>query len=367
VFSRAVGLRRSEVARGLAIALTLACIAGGIVGCGRGERGETELQRLLAYLPPVPEQPSLNEVVFSFSDLAELKRLHGFEEDLTLERVPKSLLPEFLEAVGSAGVCASLDAHIRTSHTRMDVGYDVTAMKWCIEGGGVTLMGGEFDQRHVAVSLEGLGYNAGEYRGVTTYHFNAETYTGDETGRGLAEMAGHVAVLKGAVITAATSERLHAALDAHSGRVDSLSSAPQYAALARALGPAVSARFLSTGGQVVGMGYRETAHKERSVTSARPGPCAGRDAPALSWKYHETVQRERYIVLASTYATAEEAEAAGERLIKSLETHTQADDWQEIGEPAITDFEGGAMLTITLELENEAPGGIPEELASVWP
>ena len=321
--------------RGLAIVLTLIFIASAIAACAAGEPEETELQRMLAYLPPLPEHPNLVEAGVSFSNPAELKRLHGFAEDATFENAPEDRGDEFSEVAKSAGMCVSLGAYIPSFRPQMDLGYNVMAVKRCIGGSGVTVIEG-FDPHHVAASLEDRGYDVDEYEGVTTYHFNAENYTGDDMGRKLAEMAGHVAVLEEAVIIAAAPERLHAALDTWAGRADSLSSASDYAALAQALGPVVNAVLFSREDQSAGIAYQEIA------------------------------QQERYILLASTHATAEEAQAEGESLVEALEAHRLARRWQEIGEPTITDFEEGVILTIALELKDRAPGGIPGELFLVW-
>ncbi|MDY6875320.1 MAG: hypothetical protein SWK90_03830 [Chloroflexota bacterium] len=328
----------SKFVRSLAIALTLIFIASAIAACAAGEPEETELQRMLAYLPPLPEHPNSVEASVSFSNPAGLKRLHGFAEDATLENAPEDRGDEFSEVVTSAGMCVSLGAYIPSFRLQMDLGYNVMAVKRCIGGSGVTVIEG-FDQHHVAANLEDRGYDVDEYEGVTTYHFNAENYIGDDVDRRLAEMAGHVAVLEEAVITAATPERLYAALDTRAGRVDDLSSTSHYDALAQALGPVVNAVLSSREDgtrRLIGIGYQEIT------------------------------QQERYIVLASTHATAEEAQAEGERLVGNLEAHSLANRWQEIGKPTITDFEEGVILTIALELKDRAPGGIRGELFLVW-
>ncbi|MDY7078959.1 MAG: hypothetical protein SXV54_18755 [Chloroflexota bacterium] len=324
--------------RDLTIALTLIFIANAIAACAVGEPEETELERMLAYLPPVPEHPDFVEAGVSFSNPAELKRLHGFAEDATFENAPEDRGGEFSEVVASAGMCMGLASHIPSFRPQMDLGYNVMAVKRCIGGSGVTVIEG-FDPHHVAANLEDRGYDVDEYGDVTTYHFNAENYTGDDRDRELAEMAGQVAVLEEAVIIAATTERLHAALDTRAGRADDLSSTSHYDALAQALGPVVNAVLFSIEEgprQLMGIGYQEIA------------------------------QQERYIFLASTHATTEEAQAEGEGLVENLEAHSLANRWQEIGEPTITDFEGGVVLTIALELKDRAPGGIPGELFLVW-
>jgi hypothetical protein len=323
----------SKFIRNLTIVLTLLFTANAIAACGQGEPEKTELQRMLAYLPPLPEEPGVGEAGISFANPAELKRLHGFAEDATFENNPEDRGDEFLEVVQSA-MCLSLGAHSAALRPQMDLGYNVIAVKRCIGGSGVTVIEG-FDPDHVAVSLEDRGYDVDEYEGVTTYHFNAENYTGDDMDRRLAEMTGHVAVLEEVVIVAAATERLHAALDTWAGRADNLSRASHYAALAQALGPVVNAVLFSEKDQSAGIGYQEVA-------------------------------QERYILLASIHATTEEAQAEGERLVESLKTHSLANRWQEIGKPEITSFEEGAILVITLELKDVVAGGIPGELFLVW-
>jgi hypothetical protein len=324
-----------KLIRTLAIALTLILFASVIAVCAPSEPEETELQRMLAYLPPLPEHPSIEEAGVSFSNPGELKRQHGFAEDATFESVSEDRSAEFIKVVESGGMCLGLAAHIVYSRSQMDLGYDVMAVMRCIGGSGVTVIEG-FDPHHVAVSLEDRGYDVDDYEGVTTYHFNAENYTGDDMGRKLSEMTGHVAVLEEAVILAAAPERLHAALDTWAGRADSLSSASHYAALAQALGPVVNAVLFSEEEQSTGTAYQEIA------------------------------QQERHILLASIHATTEEAEAEGERLVESLKTHSLANRWQEIGEPTLTGFEKGVIVTIALELTDDAHGGIPGELFLVW-
>jgi len=346
------------------VVLVLACLTSAVVGCSSGKQ-EAELERLLVYLPLLPEHPSPGDATISFSDLAELKRQSGFPEDLALEDVPASLMDDLGKVLGLAGVCTSIGAHVRASRTGMDLGYDVMAVRRCIEGSGVTWMEGDFDQWHVAASLEGLGYDVDEYQGVTTYHFNAHKYAGDEAGRELAGMVGHVAVLKGAVVTAAAPERLQAALDAWKGRADNLSGVSRYAALVQALGPVISARLWLVGDRLVGVGYQETLQKERSFYARRPGPCEGRDAPSWIWTSGESTEQTRYIALASTYANAEEASTGGEKLIGSLATHSLAQYWQTVGEPAVTPFEEGAVLSLFLELKGEGPADILGQVISV--
>ena len=353
-----------EGTRGLVVMLVLACLTSAAVGCSPG-REEAQLQRLFVYLPPLPEHPSPDEVTVSFSDLAELKRQYGLPEDITFEDAPASLMGELLKVVGLGGICTSIEAHIQVSRARMDLGYDVMAVQRCIEGSGVTWMEGDFDPRQVAASLESLGYDVEDYQGIATYHFNAGKYTGDEAGRKLAEAAGHVAVLKGAVITAATAERLHAALDTWKGRTGGLSSVARYTALVRALGPVVSARVFPVGDRLAGVGYQESVQKKRSFSAHRPGPCEGRDAPSWMWLSEERVEQTRYVVLASTYASAEEARAGGERLVESLATHALAPYWQKVDEPTVTAFEEGAILALAVELKGEVPADILGQVIAV--
>lgn len=336
-------LSRGKFIRNLAIVLTLVCMASAIAACAPGEPEETELQRMLAILPPLPEHPGIGEANVSFSNPAKVKRLHGFAEDATFKDVPEDWRFEFLQVIQLAGLCPSLGVRLTAGPSRiptqMDIGYDIMAVKRCIEGGGVTVMEGDFEPHHVAASLEDLEYDVGEYEGVTIYHFNAENYPGDETDRKFPEQGGHVATLEveGVVITAATTERLHAALDTWAGRADNLSSNARYAALAQVLGPAVSAVLLPKNDQLEGWGYQEVS------------------------------EQKRYIVFASTHATVKEAEAEGPRLVEGLEKHRRAHYLQEIGEPTITDFEEEAILMIALELKEWAPGGILGELISWWP
>ena len=167
---KSIDLLTSNSVRSLVIALTLVCIAGAVAGYCRSRTKEPDLPRLLAYLPPLPEPPTLDEngFIVSFSNPAEMRRQHGFDEGLTLENVPASMMDGFLEAVGPAGICADMDVYFQTSHAQMDIGYDVLAVERCIEGGGVTLLEGDFDSQRIAASLENLGYDVDEYKGGDT-------------------------------------------------------------------------------------------------------------------------------------------------------------------------------------------------------
>lgn len=365
---RIPSLLRNRAVRSFVTALVLISFTGAIVGCSPRESAEIELPRMFTYLPPLLEESGVDDVAVSFSNLAELKRWHKFPEDITFDDVPVSMMDDFLEAVESAGMCASLDAHIQTAHTQMDIGYDVMVVQRCIQEGDVTFLEGDFDREHVAVSLQNLGYNVDRYEGVTTYHYDAGSYTGETIGRQLAERVGHVAVLKGLVITAATSEHLHAALDAWAKRTDNLSNISQYGVLAHALGPAVSARFLLKGDRLVGMGYGQiTITEKESVFSSVYWPVPSRDTPPNWWEDRGTSVQERYIIFASIHTSPREARAEGIRLFKNLEAHSLAHHYREIGAPTITVLEDETLLTIALALKDETPGGIPEEMASVWP
>ena len=365
---RIPSLRRNRVVRSFVAALVLVCITSAIVGCSSEGSAEIELPRMFAYLPPLLEQSGVDDVAVSFSNLAELKRWHKFPEDLTFDNVPVSMMDDFLEAVESAGMCASLDAHIQAAHTQMDIGYDVMVVQRCIQEGDVTFLEGDFDREHVAASLQNLGYDVDKYEGVTTYHYDAESYTGEKIGRQLAEGVGHVAVLKGLVITAATSEYLHAALDAWAKRTDNLSNTSQYAVLAHALGPAVSARFLLKGDRLIGMGYSQiTITEKESVFSPVYWPVPSRDTPPNWWEDIGTMVQERTIVFASTHTSPKEARAEGIRLVQNLEAYALAHHYREIGAPTIMVFEDETVLTVAIALADDAPGGIPEEMTSVWP
>jgi hypothetical protein len=250
----------------------------------------------------------------------------------------------------------------------MDIGYDVMVVQRCIQEGDVTFLEADFDREHVAVSLQNLGYGVDKYEGVTTYHHDAGSYTGEEIGRQLAESVGHVAVLKGLVITAATSEHLHAALDAWAKRTDNLFNISQYAALAHALGPAVSARFLLKGDRLVGMGYGQvTITEKESLFSRVYWPVPSRDTPPNWWQDIGTSVQERTVVFASTHTSLEEARAEGVRLFENLEAHALAHQYREIGAPTILVLEDEIVLTVAIALKDEMPGGIPEEMNSVWP
>jgi hypothetical protein len=359
---------RNRVFCRLVTGLVLVCFTSGIVGCSSTEPAEIELARMFAYLPPLLEQSNTDGVAISFSNLAELKRWHKFPEDITFDDVPVSMMDDFLEAVESAGMCPSLGAHIQAGHTQMDIGYDLMVVQRCIQEGDVTFLETDFDREHVAVSLQNLGYGVDRYEGVTTYHYDAGSYTGEKIGRQLAERVGHVAVLKGLVVTAATSERLHAALDAWAKRTDNLSNTPQYAVLAHALGPAVSARFLFKGDRLVGMGYGQvTITEKESLFSRVYWPVPSRDTPPNWWQDIGTSVQERTIVFASTHTSTEEARAEGIRLFENLEAHALVHQYREIGAPTIMVLEDEVVLTVAIALKDKTPGGIPEEMASVWP
>jgi len=375
MFSKSRNLAKGKCVRSLIVALALACVASVVAGCscGKDEIPDPEMPRLLAYLPPLPEPPNPdeNEFIISFSNPAELRLQYGYEEGLMLANMPVSMVDGLLKAVAPAGICADLDVYFQTPRAQMDIGYDVMAVKRCVEGGGVTFLEGDFAPAHVAASLEKLGYSADEYEGVTTYHFDAASYTGDEVGRGLAETAGHVAVLKKTIVTAATAERLHAALDAQAKRAGNLSNTTRYVVLAEALGPSVSAGFLPRGDQLAGIGYQAfTVTEDDLILQLRSQPSCTDPHGSESggqWQGGREVYKIRRIVLAATYATAEEALAEGERLTEAVEAHAYADYWLWPGEPIIADFEGGATLTITLDLADDAPDDILEELIAAWP
>jgi len=373
MFRKSMSLHRGKYICGLVIALVLVGIVSVVVSrCSSGGE-DLVLSRMLVYLPPLPEPPSPDEngFIVSFSNPAELKQEYGYKEDLMLENAPVSVVDGLLKAIAPAGICASMDVYFETPHTQMDIGYDVMAVKRCIEGGGVTVLEGNFDSKQVTASLESLGYDADQSKGVTTYHFNAANYKGDEVGRELAETAGHVAVLRKAVVVAATAERLQAALDVWKKRAHNLSDTPRYADLAEALGPAVSAGFFPRGDQLAGIGYQDfTITEDEAILQQRSQPSCtspgGQERYGGQWLGSRNEYKIRRIVLASTYATAEEATAEGERLAESLEAHAYADYWMWTGEPLITESEEGLILTIALELTDDAPGDILEEMIPAW-
>jgi hypothetical protein len=372
MFRKPVSLHKGKILSGLAVALVLIGIVSVFVIC-RGSGGQDlELSRMLAYLPPLPEpsSPDENGLIVSFSNPAELKQEYGYPEDLLLKKTPVSMIDGLLTAVGPAGICASMDVYFETLDTQMDIGYDVMAVERCIEGGGVTVLEGDFDPKQVAASLESLGYDADQYEGVTTYHFNGVNYKG-KVGRELAEKAGHVAALRKAVVLAATAERLQAALDVWKKRADNLSGTPGYIDLAEALGPSVSAGFFPRGDQLAGIGYQDyTITEDEAILRQRSQPSCtspgGQERFGGQWLGSRSEVKIRRILLASTYATAEEATAEEERLAKSLEAHAYADYWLWTGEPVITESEEGTILMVALELTADAPGDIFEEMISAW-
>lgn len=372
MFRKAMSMHKGKIIGGLVVALVLTGVVSVLV-IRRGSGGQDlELARMLAHLPPLPEPPSPDEngLIVSFSNPAELKQEYGYPEDLMLKNAPVSMVDGLLTAVGPAGICASMDVYYETPDTQMDIGYDVMAVERCIEGGGVAVLEGDFDPKQVAASLESLGYDANQVKGVTTYHFNATSYKGD-VGRELAEKAGHVVALRKAVVLAATAERLQTALDVWKKRAQNLSGTPGYAGLAEALGPAVSAGFFPRGDQLAGIGYQDyTITEDEVVLRQRSQPSCtspgGQERFGGQWLGSRNEYKVRRILLASTYATAGEAAAEAEKLAESLEAHAYADYWLWTGEPAITESEEGAILTVTLELAADAPGDIFEEMISAW-
>jgi hypothetical protein len=367
--SRLSDLLRGKLVRVLAIALILACIAGVAVSRWLGKAQEPALSRSLAYLPPLPVSPAPvgSGFTVTFADIAELKKQHGYGEDLPLGNLPVSMVDDFLEALDQARICTIVDAHLQSSRAQMDIGYDVMTAERCIEGGGVTVLEGDFDPRLVAESLGGLGYRVDEHAGFATYHYDTESYTGDDAGRGLAESAGHVAVVRKAIVIAAAADRLHTALEMLAGRSENLSDDLRFEVLSDALGPAVSAGFLLQERQPVGIGYYEFTTSEREAVFAPIyWPPPSRDTAPNWWEDRETTYHERLVIIASTHTTVEDAQTEGVRLKEELEMHPLAHQWREVSEPAFADSEGGVVLTIALALTDDAPAGVPPEIVYAW-
>ena len=347
------------------IAAALAVLLLALAACGRPQQ-PNELPRLLGYLPPLSANADPAEATVSFSELASLKQACQYQEDAALSTMPASQKKPFAACIAPAGLCPSLAAY-QQAGLEMDIGYDVTAVHRCIEGSGVLFLEGAFDTQRVIARLQERSYDASAYEGVNTYHLNDSQYTGTAAERGLAAPVGHVAVVRGGIYLAASPEHLQAALDTWARRSDSLSRNTSYAALVEALGPTIRAVLLPRAGRLLALGYQQETTRQTVYYSKPAAPCDGPNAPAYTWRSRDEIALVRNIVVACTAADAADADAEAQRLYTALGALPHAANWELPGRPDVLDTTDPPIARVVLGLQAEAEGGLPDELAGVWP
>jgi hypothetical protein len=286
---------------------------------------------MLSFLPSLPDHADYSERFVSFSNPGDFKQKHGFAEDAILKDVPQDRLNEFLDIAGV--MCPSVGRLVREAERPqmvMVIGYDVMAVRRCIDGSGVIVVEGNFDTSHIATSLESLGYDTDEVNGFSTYHFNPESFTDEIEEARFAAQAGNIAVVDGLVFTASTKEQLRMALDTWQGQLDNLGNDPQYAAVANALGPvhqAIIYQRENENHQLVGIGYQEISEEKRATR------------------------------LVLTYSNMEEAKKGREQMTDKLKTHEFTHKW-DVSKLTLIEDEKGPLLIITLRLKDWVPSGI---------
>jgi hypothetical protein len=336
-----------------------------LAACGQPQPSN-ELPRLLGYLPPLPAYADPTEATVSFSELASLKAACGYEEDAALSTMPVSVKKPFAACIASAGLCPTLAAY-QQAGLEMDIGYDVTAVRRCIEGNEVVFLEGTFDAQRVLSPLRERGYAASSYEGVATYHLDAARYTGTTVERWLVAPVGHVAVVRGGVYLAASPERLQDALDTWARRSGSLSRDASYAALVDALGPTVHAVLLPRAGRLVALGYQQEMTRKEILYAKPAAPCDGPDAPAFTWRSRDEIALVRNIVVACTAADSADANTEAQRLYAALGARPQAASWEMPDQPDVLGTTQPPIARVVVGLPAEAEGGLPEGLAELWP
>jgi hypothetical protein len=141
---------------------------------------------------------------------------------------------------------------------------DVRAWATAGDGTRVAVLRGEFDGGAIERALKARGYVESKHQGMTTY-VAASPATGRLTSGGdLAAAANAVAIHGRTLITAATAEELHAAVDAAVGDASSVGGDERVAALIDQLSPATAIMALDLSQQAVDCGLGD------------PPPMAGR-------------------------------------------------------------------------------------------
>jgi len=233
------------------------------------------------------------------------------------------------------------------------------------------VMEGAFDADDIQDALDDLGYQEDEYEG-TVYYYIRDDFERDlksEGGRFAMSKLNRVVVGEDTIIAAPATEILERVLDVRDGRRSSLADDPAYAALARAMGPVVSAALLE-GEQfydpAAALGSHATAEQREAMREK------------LAELYSEPLHlydlvgfgylddgHDQAIVVALAYDEAEYAEADAPVLADRLEDVSSLrwrgqmlSDYWRVGEPEVYSFEDGAVLAVKLELDDEERPGL---------
>lgn len=339
------------------------------------EEEKTDLLRMLAF---VPDRARYREGgvwfgdkgrFFAVNDLPPVRSLDDLETLSQEERRQWMRLSNGIWASNFSGYRYAV-----TGRWRDAFGYDWFQVEREITAGQPPewfgIMEGTFDADEIKDALDDLGYQEDEYQGAAYYHVrdDFEIDLKDEGSRLTLAALNRMVVGETMILAAPATGILERVLDVQAGRRDSLADNPAYAALARAMGPVVSAAFLEG----------EQFHDWRASLPARLPPEVRdklKEQLDLQGKLLHPYDLvgfgylddgyDQAILVALAYDDAEYAEADASMLSHRLEDapslvrpERMLSDYWLVGEPEVHSFEDGSVLAIRLELDNEAPPGL---------
>lgn len=234
------------------------------------------------------------------------------------------------------------------------------------------VMKGTFDADNIQDALDELDYKEDEYEGTAYYHIrdDFEIELKHEGSRIALASLNRIMVSESMIVAAPATDILEKVLDAQAGRRDSLADDPTYAALARAMGPVVSAAILEGerfhNSVAVGLGPNVTAEMQEEIRKKLAELYSEPLHPyeLVGFGYLDDSD-DQEMVIALAYDDSEDAEADAPVLADRLEDaisltmhdRTLSDYWR-VGEPETHSFKGGSILAIKLELDDDAPHGL---------
>ena len=333
-----------------------------------GDQQESNLVRLLA---SVPDEPYCRQGPIYFGDRHQLATVHALPPLASmgdLANLPTEQLNRWLNALGSVWSSRFSGFPSTTTDWRDTFGYDWFQIDREITVGEMpkafSVMEGALDRQVIQAALARLGYEQAQYEGISYYRIHQDygTDLDEPVGRLAVSHLNRVVVGDGILIAAPADDVLKPVLDARAGRREALADDPEYLALARAMGPALSA-VLYAGEQFYEWPVTSTKAPAELLLDIQAGY---EDDPLHRYSlvglgFVDDGQQQS-LVVALVYDDPQEAKADGPTLAARLgrvpnlqaRDETLSDYWV-VGGPQLHSFKEGSVLTVQLALKDEAP------------
>jgi hypothetical protein len=336
---------------------------------------ETDLQRMLA---SVPDRRDYRGEIW-FGDRSRLMDAHdipAIESPDDIQSLSDEEVDEWFRVSRNVWMSDFSGAQRAMLGWRDVFGYDWYQVDHEIVAGRPPqwfgVMEGTFDAEDIVAALEGLDYEEDEHEGTTYYSVrgDAEIDLEHEGSRLALANLNRIVVGEDRIIAAPATEILEQVLDAQADRRDSLADDPTYAALARAMGPVISAAILEgepfhelSGSPMVAYMTPEARANLADELDLEDEPLHRYDLVGIGYLDDGEAQ---HIVIALAYDDPQDAEADAPVLADRLSGDVPSlvvpervlSDYWKAGEPEVNSFEGGSTLAVTLELDDDAPPGL---------